>query len=142
MVALLAALCWTAEAQSIERLFRDFASADNQESVKVGRFMMTLAGAFTDTFGVNGVEVISLGNADDAVKRRFTDAVRNIRDAGYELMIDAKENNHRTRVMARMKGDVIHELVVLSSGDNPALVRIKGKIKKSDIDRIVNEHSK
>lgn len=142
MAALLAALCLAAEAQSVDRLFREFASADNNESVRLGRFMMTVAGAFSDTYGVQGVEVISLGKADADVKQRFAEAVRNIRDSAYELMIDAKENNQRTRVMARMKGEVVRELVVLASGDNPALIRIKGKIRRSDIERIMNEHGK
>ncbi|MDR2498202.1 MAG: DUF4252 domain-containing protein [Tannerellaceae bacterium] len=142
ILALLAALCLTVEGQSIDRLFKEFASADNNESVKLGRFMLTLAGAFTDTYGVNGVEVISLEKADEAVKQRFAEAVGKVRDSGYELMIDARENKQRTRVMARMKADIIQELVVLSFGDNPALIRIKGSIKKSDIDRILQEHKK
>ena len=37
---------------------------------------------------------------------------------------------------------MIRELVVLTSGSSNALVRIKGKIKPSDIDKVMKEHGK
>ena len=38
------------------------------------------------------------------------------------------------------KNDTIREIIVLTSGDNHAMVRIKGEIKQEDIDKIINKH--
>ena len=141
IIILLATFCLAAEAQGIERLFGEFASEDS-ESVKLGRFAMTLAGAFTDTYGVKNIEVISLEKAGEDVKKRFADAVRSVRDDGYEHLLDAKAEGRFTRIMTRVEADVINDLVILISGDNASMVRLKGKIKMSDIDRVINEHSK
>ena len=99
---------------------------------------MAFAGLFADTYGVEGVEVIDLGRAGDEVKQRFADAVKAVKDTAFETMINTNENGERTKVMVRIKDDVIHELVVLAAGHKPAMVRIKGKIKKSDIEKVVN----
>ena len=38
------------------------------------------------------------------------------------------------------KEDMIRELVIFTTGSDNALIRIKGKISPSDLDRVINEH--
>ncbi len=35
---------------------------------------------------------------------------------------------------------MIRELVIFTTGNDHALIRIKGKISPSDLDRVINEH--
>jgi hypothetical protein len=57
-------------------------------------------------------------------------------------MINSNENGERTKVLVRIENDMIREMVIVTSGSDAALVRIKGKIKPSYIDRMVNKHGK
>lgn len=55
-------------------------------------------------------------------------------------MVTSNQNGDHTKVLVRIKDDTIRELIVLTVGNNPALVRITGKIKPSDIQSVMNEH--
>ena len=46
----------------------------------------------------------------------------------------------RTKVLVKIKEDMIRELVIFTTGSDNALIRIKGKISPSDLDRVINEH--
>jgi hypothetical protein len=138
---LLLACCMSGYGQkNVEKLFREFAEMKGVNKVTVGSITMTFAGLFTDTHGVAGVEVFDLSSCTGELKKHFSDAVRSLKDFGFETMVNSNENGEHTKVLLRIQDDVIHELVVLTSGNSPAMVRIKGKIKKSDIEKIVNEH--
>lgn len=128
--------------KNVEQLFKEFAKVENTESVKLGKFFMSFAGLFTDTMGVDGIEVYSFDDCPGEVKERLTKAIRNLKDAKYETMVTSNENNSRTKVLVRIEDEMIRELIVLTSGDSNALVRIKGKIKPSDIEQVVEKHGK
>ena len=56
-------------------------------------------------------------------------------------MVNANEEGNRTKVMVRIDKDIIRELVILTTdGGDDALIRIKGKIKPSDIEKVINDH--
>ena len=75
------------------------------------------------------------------VKERFSAAVRDLRDADYETMLTSNEDGERTRILVRIEDDLIRELVIVTTGDDNALVRIKGKISPADVERVINEHA-
>ena len=59
----------------------------------------------------------------------------------YETMVNVNEEGNRTKVMVRIDKDIIRELVILTTdGGDDALIRIKGKIKPSDIEKVINDH--
>jgi len=127
---------------TIDKLFSEFGVEKNIERVKINGFVMTFANFFSDTKGVTGIEACNFENCEDAVKQRFNEAIRQIKDNGYETMVSTSEGGAKTKILVKIKDDVIHELVVLKGGDDPTLVRIKGKIKREDIQKIANENSK
>jgi hypothetical protein len=127
--------------KSINQVFNEFSTNTNANKVSIGGFTMKIAGMFKDTMGVENIDVLSLNNCDNDTKERFSEAIRNLKDPLFETMINANENSKRVKIMVRIKDEIIHELVVLTSGDDLAMVRIKGKIKKSDIEKIANEHN-
>lgn len=127
---------------SVDALFKEFADTKNSEKVKIGGLMMSFAGMFTETMGVKGVEVYAFDECDQKVKDKFNKAIRNLNDSSYETMISSNDENGRTKVLVKIEDDIIHELIVISSGNSAALVRVKGKIKPSDIERIAQKHGK
>ena len=126
---------------SVNQLFNEFSKCENTTKVNIGKITMAFASLFENTMGVDGIEVIAFDDCNNDLRERFKEAVRSLKDSSFETLVNASENGARTKIMIRIKDDMIRELVVLTSGNDPAMVRIKGKIKKSDIEKLVNDHS-
>lgn len=140
-IVLIALFTQTGYAQKeIDRLFRDFSKEKNVNRLSVGDISMKLAGLFTDVMGVEGIEILSLDECSSSVKENFQSALKTFKGSGYETMVTSNENNSRTRVLVKIEEEIIRELLVFTSGDNNALVRIKGKITPSDIDTLIKKH--
>lgn len=124
----------------MNQLFNEFQRESDVTSVNIGKITMRLAGLFTETMGVDGIEVLDFDDCAQNVKDRLSKAIKDLKDPDYETMVTTNENNSRTKILVNIKEDMIRELVILTTGDDNALVRIKGKIKPSDIERVVKEH--
>jgi hypothetical protein len=125
---------------SVKQLFKEFAGVEGSTKMNIGRFAMTLSGWFTETMGVHGIEVISLDACDHRTKARFNTAVNKLKDPDYETMIQANSKGERVKIMVKIKNETIRELVIVSSGNDSALIRIKGKIKPSDVEKVVAQN--
>lgn len=126
--------------KNVDKLFNEFSKVENVTRLSMGNISMKIASIFTNVMGVDGIEVLSFDDCNDATKEKFNEAARNLKDSKFETMLTSNENNKRTRILVRIEEDTIHELVLLTTGSKNALIRIKGKIKPSDIDNLVNKH--
>ena len=125
-ILILILFCQAGYSQSMDKLFNDFAKQKNVTHVTVGPFLMKISSLFTETMGVKSIEVLSFEECGNTVK----DDLR-----------AANEEGNRTKVMVRIDKDIIRELVILTTdGGDDALIRIKGKIKPSDIEKVINDH--
>ena len=130
----------TLQQNTVDALFKNFATDKKVTHVKIGGFIMTLARTFTDTKGVTGVEVFSFEECDNQVKEKLNDAIKKLKDSSYETLVSTTQDGERTKVLVKIKDDYIHEIVVIAGGNDPALVRIKGKIKPDDIQSVVDNN--
>ena len=135
-------ICQAGSSQTMNQLFNEFSKIEQANHVKIGNITMKLASVFTETMGVNGIEVIEFGDCASDVKERFIQAIKKLKDPAFETMVTSNENGSRTKVMVRIEKEMIREMVVLTTGNSYALVRIKGKIKPSDLDKVINDHGK
>ncbi len=136
-------ICQSAFGQkSMDQLFKEFSKAKDVSTVNIGKITMSFAGLFTETMGVDGIEVFSFDECGQEVKDKLANAVRNLKDSAYETMLSSNEADERTRILVKIKDDMIREMVVVTTGKNNALIRIKGKIKPEDIQKVVDQHSK
>jgi len=126
--------------KSVDQLFNEFSKEKGVTHVSVGKITMTFAGLFTDVMGVNGIEVFSFDDCGQSVKDRLNQAIASLKDENYETMISVNEDKAHTRILAKLKDDVIKELVVLTTGDDLAMIRIKGNIKPSDVEKVINNN--
>lgn len=126
--------------KGIDKLFSDFSKVRSAKQITMGDFSMKIVGLVTDVMGVDGIEILSLDECEHAVKSDFQKAVKGLKDSGFETMVTSNEGDKRTRVLVKMEEDTIRELVLLTTGGKNALIRIKGNIKPSDIDSLVNKH--
>ncbi|MDR1981060.1 MAG: DUF4252 domain-containing protein [Tannerellaceae bacterium] len=127
--------------QNVNDLFKEFSQYANVDKISLGKISMGFIRLFKHTMGVNGIEVLVLDKCDRDVKQHFTNAIRELKDTSFETVVSSNENGERIKIMARIKKDTIHELVIFISGNDLLMTRIKGKIKKSDIEKLVAQHS-
>jgi len=122
--------------KSVDDLFKTFAGKENVERVSIGSFVMNTINLFKNTMGVKGVEVLSLDDCSEDVKNDFQNAVRSLKDPTFERMVVTNEGKERVEVLIRIENEVIREVAMMVTGEDYALIRIKGKIKKSDIEKL------
>jgi len=130
----------TMQQNTVDALFSNFSKEKKVTHVKIGGFIMSLAKAFTDTKGVTGVEVFAFDECDLPVKEKLNNAIKNLKDSSYETIVSTTQDGERTKVLVKIKDDYIKEIVVIAGGNDPALVRIKGKIKPEDIQDVVENN--
>lgn len=141
-VLLLACQVGYSQKYSVNQLFKEFNKVEQSEKVKMGKLIMGFAGLFTDTMGVDGIEAYDFDDCTHEVKEKLKNAIKNLKDPSYETMITSNEDGERTKILVKIEKEVIRELVIIVTGDSNALVRIKGKIKPSDIEQLAQKHGK
>ncbi|WP_291528942.1 DUF4252 domain-containing protein [Bacteroides sp. UBA939] len=127
---------------SVDELFKEFSRAEASEKVKLGKFVMNIAGLFTETMGVDVIEVYDFDKCEDGVKQKLITAIKNLKDPQFETMITTNEGGSRTKILVKIEKDMIREMVVITTGDSHALIRIQGKIKPSDFEEVAAKHGK
>lgn len=135
-------ICQTGNSQTMNQLFNEFSNIEQINHVKIGNITMKLASVFTETMGVDGIEVLEFGDCGNDIKERFAKAIKELNDPDFETMVTSNEKDSRTKVLVRIEKEMIREMVVLTTGNSNALVRIKGKIKPSDIEKVMNDHGR
>jgi hypothetical protein len=104
-------------------------------------FVMALLRPFMTSAEMNGVkvkslQVMDLSDCDPEVKQRFSERVMEIDDSMYERFVQVNDSEESVRIFAKMDGDAIRELVVLTTGDDAAFVRIRGRFRMSDLNKL------
>lgn len=85
---------------------------------------------------ISNVEVLSLDESPQEVKQRFNAMAEKMNDNRYEVLLKTNDKAEKTRIFARVENDIIRELIIISMGEEPALVRLKGKIQPQEIQKL------
>jgi len=126
--------------KSVYQLFSQFSKEKGVERVNLGSLTFKFAGLFHDTMGVTGIEVLSFDACEQSVKDKLIKEIASLKDKDYETMVSVNEDKQRAKILVKLKDDMIKEIIVLASGDDIALIRIKGNINPSDIDKVIKEN--
>jgi hypothetical protein len=125
------------EKYTVERLFNSFSKEKNAVHVKVSTSLFRI---FADTKGVTNIEVYSFDECNGKLKDNLNDAIKKLKDSAYETVISSNENGNVTKILLKIKEDIINEIIVVTGGDSPAMVRIKGKIKREDVEDVIKNN--
>ena len=136
---LLSAAVLPAGAQNVESLYERYADKPGAESVSVGQFWINLAKlvvAFgqeeTELSDISAVRVADLSGCSEKVLAQFAEDVEKCELGGYVVLTEVHEDGDDARVLVRMEGDLITEMVVISAGEDPAIIQIEGKITEEE----------
>lgn len=148
-LAFIFVLCQATYAQDMTQLVKDISATENVEKLKIRRFMMTLGKMFSGINNIPGVkeihsmEIFSLEDCDQNIREKFMDRFQNVEDGnGYETLIRVKDEEESVRIMIKKEKNIIKEIVLLCVDDSdPTLLKFSGKIKESDIEKLINKYS-
>ena len=127
--------------------------SDDVERVSVGSFMMFFAkimGGMNDIpllNGIKSVEVMSVSDeSSENHKKKVRKQMASLSDDGeYVTLMNVKDKDEKVRIMARQEGETIKELLLTvisnkaTEGDDSVVIRIKGKMKLSDVQAMVEQ---
>lgn len=126
---------------SVNELYQSFAKESNVDKVNLNEFAMFLMRPFSDTdteSKITSISVLSLEECSPDVKNRFNKSALDFNDDEYELFVSANDENEKVRIFLKFQKEIIREMVILTMGDNPALIQLKGKILPSEIEKMSN----
>lgn len=124
---------------TLNEIYREFAHESNVSKVNLNGVVMFFAKPFMEKqteSKISSIRVLSLEDCSDAVKQRFNNSLIHFNDDQYELFISSNEKDEKVRLFLKFKNNKIREMVVMTMGDSPALVQLKGKINLSDIENL------
>lgn len=145
-----------AAAQDAGSLYSRYAGMPGAESVSVGKFWINLAklivafgqddAGMTDSEAdialktlshISSVKVLDLSGCDGKVLERFSKDADECSTEGYSLLAKVRDDGDDLRVFVRKKDGVIREMLVVSAGDDPAVIRIEGRITEEEAARYI-----
>lgn len=126
----------TASAQTLNQLYNSLARKGSVEKISLGKFSMGLVNLFSDTYGVNKVEIMNLPYAKEKEFKSWSENIRQMEDPAFETLVTVNDKEDFTRIMLRMDEKMIKELVIMNVGSEISIIRLLGKIKPESITKL------
>jgi hypothetical protein len=127
-------------AQTVDDLFKEFKDKNNVECVNIPKALLSMAPAVMKkekgsdlVKKIDHIRILNIEN-DDALCKEFKARAANLNKKGYETMVNSNEDNEKTLVLVKTKGDSISEMVILALEPSEcSLIQLKGKFNSNDI---------
>ena len=136
-------------AQNIDTLFSQFKDKEGADYMNIPTLMLKFMRTFTQSNndksyrfikGVKSVKVLDMEDCTQEVKAEFLQEAKKLKLSGYETLLQTKEDGEEVQLIAKMDEENINDLIILITGkDECGLTLMKGKIKKEDINVMMND---
>lgn len=70
----------------------------------------------------------------------YSELVSDIRKGGYEEMITVKSSDDNVLILVKTSGNIISEVLIVASGEDQAVIQIRGKLNQDDLDNLSRSH--
>ena len=141
--------CQATFAQNIDTLFSQFKDKEGADYMNIPTLMLKFMRTFTKSNndksyrfikGVKSVKVLDMEDCTQEVKAEFLQEIQKLHLNGYETLLQTKEDGEEVQLIAKMDEENINDLIILITGkDDCGLTLMKGKIKKEDINVMMND---
>jgi hypothetical protein len=134
----------------VDKLLRKVENADNVNRVRVGNFLMSIGRMAARTSGnsiprgLRSIEIYDLSQSCANFRQNLANGFQNLTDGnGYETLMQVRENGNNVRIMMKKdERNAIRELVFfIISDNNPAVIRMSGRIRESELAELISQHS-
>lgn len=155
-LAMLSLTAFSSDARSVESLYRKYADVQGAESVSLGKFWLNLAKfaismdegeeaddsetdmALRILSNLTAIRVADLSDCSEEVIKRFkADAVGTDLD-GYEAITKVRDGEDNVSILVRRNDGVISELLILSYGEDPAIIQLEGRITEQEASEFIS----
>lgn len=132
-----------------ENIIQQFSNSKDVYRIHIGRVGMSLIRFFavdaeyrSAVKEIKSLEVLTL--KDNSTKDNYLNKFKTLKDdEKYTTLLTVKNGDDNVRIMIKKEKDVICELIVIVSDTaDITMVRLKGKIKESDLETIIAQHNK
>ena len=87
---------------------------------------------------INSIRILDLDDCSREVKQRFLTDVQQLGKGGYETLMRVNADGENVKLLLQRNGTDITELLIINTSDDEAeLIQLKGRIKESEIGRIM-----
>ena len=141
--------CQATFAQNIDTLFSQFKDKEGADYMNIPTLMLKFMRTFTKSNndksyrfikGIKSVKVLDMEDCTQEVKAEFLQEAKKLKLSGYETLLQTKEDGEEVQLIAKMDEENINDLIILITGkDECGLTLMKGKIKKEDINVMMND---
>jgi hypothetical protein len=137
--------------KSIDALFEKYAGKEGFSTVTFNGSLLKLAKLFDndddspDNSIPNGLTEIRILSQDDKsikVENFYDMVIRDIDLKSYEEFMRVKESNQDLRMLVRIEGKTFREFLLISGGEDNAIIQIKGELTLEDAKKISMEAEK
>ncbi len=135
-----------AHAQEIQtvttkELFKEVEKIEHVKDIKINPFMMSIARVAAPDNSkemlkqVNSMRMFFLGECSKEDIQRFTERISGVEINGFEKPVEeTSENDARSRVFMKTKGDYIEEVIVATlDKENTCLIYMKGELTQETL---------
>ncbi len=133
---------------SADDFFNRYSGMDGYNSVIINGNLFGLFRIFDDDPDlenldqkVTSIRILSR-ERDTEPSHEFISDIRNIvKRGGYEELMSLRNSEDDVRFLVKTHGDIIKELLIVASGDDDAVIQIKGRLTRDDVSRISENHA-
>ncbi len=128
----------------LDDFFSNYSDREGYSSVIINGNIFGLLQAFDDDPDLERLDrkitsvriVTRKGSISAGEEALLSEIGKVIRKGRYEELMTVKDHDSDLRFMVRSKGDVITELLVVSAGENEAVIQVCGKLTREDVERM------
>ena len=140
MAGLLALSNLGMQAKNMDEFLGDLQSEKNLTRITMGPVIMKISSLFTETMGVNSIKVLCLEDCSSETLDKYREDIRQLKDSEFEPLVVSNKDGEQSKIMVKIKDNMIREMVICHVDDEVAVVHLKGKIKPEDVAQVVNKH--
>ncbi|MGL5704729.1 MAG: DUF4252 domain-containing protein [Tannerellaceae bacterium] len=130
-------LCFMqAKAIDVEGMFAKYKKADNAFNVRLGYPIMKLSGLIISARykearivrSINSLRMVDLSDCSKETQSQFRLDADSLLDTKYKELAQVKTEDDNIRVLAKCNDKVIKDMIIILSGEDVLLVRLKGNM--------------
>ena len=138
----------SAQKDGLDNFFNRYSGLDGYTSVTINGNLFGSFAKLDDDPELNdlaekitSVRIISTESGKDHTGVNFATELGNvIRRGGYEELVTVKNSDDDVLILVKTAGETIKEILIVASGEEEAVIHIKGSLKKRDVNNLSRAH--
>lgn len=130
-----------AQTKAINQFYNKYKHLENTEKIKLGGFLLQLAGRFSDDEAtdqwmkkISSLRIMTINNGNPVSSDDYNDLIKSVKKEAFEDLMTVREDGKKIQFLIREKGDSITDLLLLVSGEDEfTLLSLEGLLKFSDL---------